>query len=204
MRLNNGHDLLGMMAGAAHADPVPDRSVALGYVTSPGGQVTFDEDLTETPTVLPVMGSYQAAVGDRVVLQRVNGAWLILGPIGPGSAALAAPPPVQWLFLPLATGWTNVGGVYPPAGYTKINGVVYFRGLIQKSAQSAFDTIATSGGVFAGWRSSLRRLFSANLNGSPTRIVVLPDGSLVTNSAVTPSTGVLNLGLDVIVYPAEG
>lgn len=198
---SNGHGLLGLMAGAAKADPAPRKDQALGYVTTAAGPfVTFDEDVTETASALPVIGSYVPALGDRVFMQRINGKWVIIGPVGTGAAAA----PDTWHALTLAAGWTNLGGLYLPARYIKLAGVVYVQGTVQKLSPAASETIVAAGGIPAGCRPSNNVMAGGMYsNGTGTRVYVSAAGALATTATVAPAAGATyNLGL-LLSYPSE-
>lgn len=74
--INSGEDLIGLMR---KVQPKQTETVALGTVTTASGPyVTFDGDTSETTSALPVLGSYVPTLNDRVLLNKVNGQWLII------------------------------------------------------------------------------------------------------------------------------
>lgn len=135
----DGRALLGLMAAAAKDDPAKVQVFALGTITTavaPGPYVTFDEDTTETQTVLPTLGRFIPGIGDRVILGKINGQWTIIGPVGAGVASST------WTPVPFsaAVGYSDTAFVAP--SYLKEqSGFVSFRGLMRSTAVIPTGTV---------------------------------------------------------------
>lgn len=74
--------------------------------------------------------------------------------------ALEAAP--GWVAPTLAAGWANYGAGWATAGYRKIRGVTYLRGLVKRTANPTSDTIFT---LPAGYRPGMSGLYLATVLG---------------------------------------
>lgn len=103
---------------------------------------------------------------------------------------LEVPVPL-WTSVVFQNGWSNQGGAYYAGAYTKVNGLVRFRGFI-KGGTLASGTILFN--VPAGYRSNGNMIFlcASSAGGSPANMVtVLPNGDVTLASTIT--TGFLDI-----------
>jgi hypothetical protein len=204
MTLNSGRDIIKLIQTASTR--APGSQLALGYVTTvntsagvaPTCYVTFDEDLEETLSAFPVLNDYAPAIGDRVLLQKVNGKWVILGSVAGGAD--------PWHALTMAAGWANyaAGTVYESAGYRlDAAGYVKFKGLIiPPAAGTAANTAMVAAGTLpVGYRPALHQDFPLGAsNGVAYTARVLSTGAVLVPSNIALPAGVAWLSLAAIHY----
>lgn len=63
-----------------------------------------------------------------------------------------------WVAPPLGTGWSNFGSGWATAGYRKLRGITYLRGLVKRTANPTSDTILT---LPAGYRPAMQGVHTA-------------------------------------------
>ena len=154
------------------AAPGQIDNFALGYVTTLAGPlVTFDEDLLETPSAIPILDSYLPALGDRVLLGKVNRAWVIIG-------AVRTAPVTEYYeeyTLATATGGTGVSITTKGSGSpTKLFGVSAYN-----TSTGAFT--APVDGIYS---ISYRPSFSFGGSGATRTLIGLSTGAALGGTLI--------------------
>lgn len=124
---------------------------------------------------------------DTAILYQWRGAWVVVsGDTG-------------WIALPLLNGWSNFPGAYAPAGYRRVNGVVYLRGEIRGG--SLTPGAAMVGPLPVGFRPAFYNVYSGWSNGQAKPIEIGPAGQVVIGD--TPPSP-FRFSLAQISFPADG
>lgn len=161
---------------AAQADPEgPTRLATVTGGSATTINVRFDGETAASSRSYPKIYA-PAAVGDRVIMLRTGSTWTALGRIPQGTTTS---PDTGWIALDMSASlWTNYASGYPPAGYRMMDGIVYMRGLITRTAAPANGSVI--GQMQAGFRPAYRLLhFVASDSAGFTRVDVDAAGNVV-------------------------
>lgn len=160
---------------AVAAGPPPSCSVRIG---GPAGTVVAGVRIASH------LG--QPIVGDTV--------WVLITPDGDPTVVWVVDA-LGWTAPALLNSWVDYGGSFATAGYRKVAGVVYLKGLVK------LGTIPST--VFtlpAGFRPAGQRIFTTLANAVVARVDVDTFGNVVVDTA---AGGNAWLSLDPITFPAE-
>lgn len=152
---------------------VAESGVLMANVSAVGtdGTVTVTRGADTYPLVRILSGYTNPAVGDVVEILRTSGGWVCLG-------SLLTYNPGQWKTLTLNSGWTAFSGYAVPAYRRSSDGMVYMRGLAQKtSGATAGASVCT---LPAEAIPASKRRFVAQVSGSLyASLTIGTDGTVV-------------------------
>lgn len=129
-------ELAGFLGDIGESEDDPALRRRVGTVTAATGS---SYTVTVAGSPIPAVRSLvPLVVGDVVELVFDGRRPLAIGQVDAG-----------WLPLTLQNGWVNFGGEWAGAGYRKVNGVVFVRGLIKNGSTVSLSVIAN---LPAGYR----------------------------------------------------
>lgn len=163
------------------------RSLRLATVTSAnttGVKVRFDSD--STASVRYYKSICNCRVGDRVVMAQIGGSWVVLGTINENNP--------NWIAPTLLNNWVNYGlDGWEEAGYKKVGGITYMKGLIKNGTIRA-DILVLP----VGYRPISNMHIVVPANSAYGCINVYSDGRVFHNA------GANNWMSLVCSFPADG
>jgi hypothetical protein len=163
-------------------------SGAYGWQTASG----FVSCTSTTRPVWVVEGNtiYETDTGRYYV--RLGTSWMLVGTAGLDDTT--------WIAPTLLSSWTNYSvPTWEPAGYRRIGGVVYLRGMLKPGTVTVGATLFT---LPAGYRPGGNQHVSVPTSTDPaSRINIMTDGTVKLNLAMT---GAVWASLANISFPADG
>lgn len=119
-------------------------------------------------------------------------------------SVVAAGPPgvasdVPWIAPSMVNSWVNYAGAYELAGYKRVNGVVYLKGLVKDGTYGG-ATIFT---LPAGYRPTKDKIFGCPASGGVLRVDVTSAGAVYANGTTAGAPTNAFVSLDGISFPAD-
>ncbi len=174
-------------------------ALTAGSATVPVVLAVTDESGSASPlntiTLTPSSGNIDGAAS-KVVVNAANGWWYGYSN-GTNWFTIANNAPPAFTAPSLLNSWTNFGGGFATAGYMKVNGWVYLRGMVHNGT-TAVSPIFT---LPVGYRPGFTMYFSGTASGNtPTIYEIDTNGTVVAALGGSTTYEILN----GISFLAEG
>jgi hypothetical protein len=175
--------LVNALRGAVPPQPESTRLATVTGYNSTGVLVRFDGESIASSR--RYKATHPVFVNMRVLMTRAGSTWVVNGDVD-GSP--------DWIAPTLLNSWGNYGGIWETAGYRRVAGVVYIRGLVTGGAVSSV--------IFnlpAGYRPSSDAHVPAMGQGSSfSPINIFANGNVTQNAGATGY-----ISLRTIPFPAD-